>query len=122
MNGFISKEKYMRERCSEMLGEYYYIDILRERLKNHQDWIRDVHIYKRCMNIYKKVEVEMFKEKPIIYLFNFFYFLPIKMLKFFKNIKNEYFYIRVVKEIEIIQKEIEDIKKNSATQLTFGKK
>ena len=97
----------MRGRCSEMLDEYYYIDILRERLKNNQDWIRRVHIYKRCKNIYKKVEFEMFKEKPIIYLLNFFYFLPIKILKFFTNIKNEYFYIRVIKEIKIIQKEIE---------------
>ena len=41
MNGFISKEKYMRERDSGMLGEYYYIDILRERLKNLQDWLID---------------------------------------------------------------------------------
>ena len=103
----------MRGRCSKMLGEYYYIDILRERLKNHQDWIRDVHIYKRCMNIYKKVEVEMFKEKPIIYLFNFFYFLPIKILKFITNIKNEYIYNKVLKEIKVIQSEIEVLKKNN---------
>ena len=62
----------MRGRCSEMLDEYYYIDILRGRLKNLQDWIRHVHIYKRCKNIYKKAEFEMFKEKPIIYLLIFF--------------------------------------------------
>ena len=109
----------MRERCSEMLGEYYYIDILRARLKNHQDWIRHVHIYKRCKNIYTQVEFEMLKEKPIIYLLNFFYFLPIKILKFFTNIKNEYSYIRVIKEIEIIQKEIEASQKEDlyATKL-----
>ena len=102
----------MRKRCSEMLSEYYYIDILRERLKYQQDWIRHVHVYRRCTNIYKKVEVEMFKEKPIIYLLNFFYFLPIKILKFITNIKNEYTYNKVLKEIEIIQREIEESKKN----------
>ena len=103
----------MRKRCSEMLSEYYYIDILRERLKYQQDWIRQVYVYRRCTNIYKKVEIEMFKEKPIIYLLNFFYFLPIKILKFITNIKNEYIYNRTLKEIEIIKNEIEALKKNN---------
>ncbi len=96
-----------------MIGEYYYIDILRERLKNQQDWVRHVHIYRRCKNIYKKIEVEIFKEKPIIYLLSFFYFLPIKILKFFTNIKNEYTYNKVLKEIEVIQKEIKALNKNN---------
>ena len=94
-------------------NEYYYMDLLRERLKNNQDWINDVHIYKCCNNISKKVEIAIFKEKPIIYLLNFFYFLPIKILKFFTNIKNEYTYNRTLKEIEVIQKEIEALKKNN---------
>ena len=98
-----------------MIREYYYIDILRERLKNQQDWIRDVHIYRCCRNISKKVEIEIFKKKPIIYLLNFFYFLPIKILKFFTVIKNDYTYHKVLKEIEVIQKEIINLKKNNLT-------
>ena len=46
----------MRKRCSEMLSEYYYIDLLKDRLKYQQDWIRQVYVYRRCTNIYKKVE------------------------------------------------------------------
>ena len=74
---------------------------------------RDVQIYKQCIGVCKKVEIEMFKEKPIIYLLTFFYFLPIKTLKFFTNIKNAYTYNKVLKEIEVIQKEIEVLKKNN---------
>jgi len=96
-----------------MIGEYYYIDILREGLKNRQGWVRNIHMHKRCMNLCKKVEFEIFKEKPIIYLLTFFYFLPIKILKFFTNIKDEYIYNKVLKEIEVIQKEIEVLKKNN---------
>ena len=92
-------------------SEYYYMDLLRERLKNNQDWINDVHIYKCCNNISKKVEIEIFKEKPTIYILNFFYFLPIKILKFFINIKREYTYNKVLKEIEVIQEEIINLKK-----------
>ena len=53
----------------------------------------------------------MFKEKPIIYLLLFFYFLPIKTLKFFINIKNEYSYKKALKEIEVIENEIRSLKK-----------
>ncbi len=98
-----------------MIREYYYIDILRERLKNQQDWIRDVHLYRCCRYINKKVEIKIFKKKPIIYLLNFFYFLPIKILKFFTVIKNDYTYHKVLKEIEVIQKEIINLKKNNLT-------
>lgn len=35
MNGYISNEKYMSRWCNKMLEEYYYIDILRERLRYH---------------------------------------------------------------------------------------
>ena len=95
-----------------MLGEYYYIDVLRERLRRQQDWIRSMHIYKRCMNIHKKVEVEMIREKPIIFLFDFFYFFPIKILNFFTYLKNDYTYQKVLKEIEVIQREIKSLNKN----------
>ena len=95
-----------------MLGEYYYIDVLRKRLRIQQDWIRAMHIYKQCINIHKKVEAEMIKEKPIIYLLNFFYFFPIKILKFFTNLRNDYIYYKVLKEIEVIQREIKSLNKN----------
>lgn len=95
-----------------MLGEYYYIDVLRKRLRIQQDWIRAMHIYKQCINIHKKVEAEMIKEKPIIYLLNFFYFFPIKILKFFTNLRNDYIYYKVLKEIEVIQREMKSLNKN----------
>ena len=98
-----------------MIGEHYFVDILRERLRYRQEWVRHVQIYKQCIGVCKKVEVEMFKEKPIIYLLIFFYFLPIKTLKFFINIKHEYSYKKALKEIEVIQKEIINSKKNNLT-------
>ena len=54
----------------------------------------------------------MIREKPIIYLFIFFYFFPIKILKFFTNLKNDYTYQKVLKEIEVIQREIKSLNKN----------
>lgn len=98
-----------------MTGEYCFIDILKERLRCQQEWVSHVQIYRQSIGVRKKVEVEMFKEKPVIYLLICFYFLPIKTVKFFTNIKNEYSYIKVIKEIEVIQKEIEVLKKNSTT-------
>lgn len=112
MSGCINKERYMRRCYNSVLGEYYYIDILRERLRCQQEWIKRVHLYYRYKNVYKKVEVEIFKEKPIICLISFFYFLPIKILNFFTNIKKEYIYNKALKEIEVIQREIENVENN----------
>ena len=101
----------IESKTSSMIREYYFIDILSKRLRYQQEWVRDVQIYKQCIGVCKKVEVEMFKEKPIIYLLLFFYFLPIKTLKFFINIKNEYSYKKALKEIEVIENEIRSLKK-----------
>ena len=59
MSGCINKERYMRRCYNSVLGEYYYIDILRERLRCQQEWIKRVHLYYRYKNVYKKVEPDI---------------------------------------------------------------
>ena len=75
-----------------MLKEYYFIHLLQERLRYLRAWISEIHIYHQCGAIKKKVEIEVFKERPIIYLFNYFYFLPINLLNFLTQVKINYTY------------------------------
>jgi len=93
-----------------MSRKYYYKDYLHQRLAYLNNWVRDVDTYKRFVKIGKRVEIELFKERPFFYLIIFFYFLPINTLKFIDNIQRNYYYKKTNKEIEILRKEIEILK------------
>ena len=73
------------------------------------------------MNVYKRVEIELFRERPVFYMIIFIYFLPLNILKFFDNIKRNYYYTKTNKEIEIIKKEIEILKLREKSRFYFGK-
>ena len=51
-----------------MLREYYYKDLLHQRLKYLENWLQRVDTYSLCMNVYKRVEIELFRERPVFYI------------------------------------------------------
>ena len=104
-----------------MVREYYYKDLLQQRLKYLENWLKNANIYKLCMNVSKRVEIELFRERPVFYMIIFIYFLPINILKFVDNIKRNYYYTKTNKEIEIIKKEIEILKLREKSRFYFGK-
>ena len=105
-----------------MLRKYYYKDLLHQRLKYLEAWVQDAYIYSLCLNVYKKVEIALFRERPVFYTIIFIYFLPVNILKFVNNIKRNYYYTKTKKEIEIIKKEIEILKLREKDRFYFGKK
>ena len=105
-----------------MLREYYYKNLLHQRLKYLENWLQGADTYRLCMNVYKRVEIELFRERPVFYMIIFIYFLPVNILKFVDNIKRNYYYTKTNKEIEIIKKEIEILKLTKKGRFYYGKK
>ena len=87
-------------------------NILKERLRDNREWVKSVAIYRHYIYINKRAEVELFKERPIICMINFIYFIPIKLLDIFTNMKREYNYSKVIKRMEVIEREIRLLEKH----------
>ena len=105
-----------------MPEKYYYKDYLNQRLAYLKDWARNADTYRGFTKIGKRVEIELFREKPVFYMIVFFYFLPINILKFIGKIQRNYYYKKALKEMEILKKEIEILKLNKKSNFYFGKK
>lgn len=105
-----------------MLKKYYYKDYLNQRLVYLRGWTRDADTYRNFVKIGKRVEIELFREKPVFYMIIFFYFLPINILKFVDKIQRNYYYKKAIKEMEILKNEIENIKLNEKSSFYFGNK
>ena len=105
-----------------MLKNFSYRDFLHQRLAYLKDWVRCADTYRCCMKIEKRVEIELFKERPVFYIIIFFYFLPINTLKFIDYIQRNYYYKKTNKEIEVLEKEIEISKLKKKNSFYFGKK
>ena len=50
-----------------MLEKSYYKDYLNQRLTYLKGWARNADTYRGFMEIGKRVEIEIFREKPIFY-------------------------------------------------------
>ena len=105
-----------------MLEKYYYKDYLNQRLAYLKDWARNADTYRSFTKIGKRVEIELFREKPVFYMIIFFYFLPINILKFIDKIRRNYYYKKAIKEMEILKNEIETLKLNEKSSFFYGRK
>jgi len=105
-----------------MLEKSYYKDYLNQRLTYLKGWARNADTYRGFMEIGKRVEIEIFREKPIFYTIIFFYFLPTNLLKFIDKMKRNYYYNKAIKEMEILKKEIEILKLKNKTCFNVEKK
>ena len=83
-----------------------FINTLKERLQYNKIWINQFNEYYFHKSITEKVFKQMSEENPIIYLLINIYYLPTNLLKYFTRMKEFYTYKTILKETELIEKEL----------------
>ena len=83
---------------------FYYI--LKDRLDYAHDYVKDSSAFLRSVNFQKKVEIEFFKDKKILFFLLKIINLPLNVYKYYRYLKSIFNYKRAVKEIEILEVEL----------------
>jgi len=83
-----------------------YFD-LKARLEFQRDWANYFSSYFNHLRISQRVASELRKEQPLLSIIINFYYLPLNILKYMNRLKMIYSYNRCVKEIDILQKELD---------------
>ena len=81
---------------------------LNERLSYSKEW---AFYFSNCLKhfeINEKIDQEIYAKRPFFSLFTKFYYLPINILRYFKKLMLLKDYNRVLKEIEILEKELKN--------------
>ena len=88
-----------------MKDKFYYV--LKDCLSNRQSWVRETEIYFKFRNLKEKANNKIFEGNIILKILHKLINLPINSLLFIKKVKEYYEYNQTLKEIEIINSEIE---------------
>ena len=84
---------------------------LQERLSYSKEWAFYISSKIKHFEWSNKIEIEIYKKKPISYFLRKIYFLPLNLLKFYKTYKLANDYEWTLKEIEVIEKELKNLEK-----------
>ena len=88
-----------------MKDKFYYV--LKDCLSNRQSWVRETEIYFKFRHLKEKAINKIFEGNIILKILHKLINLPLNSLLFIKKIKEYYEYNQTLKEIEIINSEIE---------------
>mgnify|MGYP007047680785 FL=1 len=88
-----------------MKDKFYYV--LKDCLSNRQSWVRETEIYFKFRNLKEKANNKIFEGNIILKILHKLINLPLNSLLFIKKVKEYYEYNQTLKEIEIINSEIE---------------
>ena len=88
-----------------MKYKFYYV--LKDCLSNRQSWVRETEIYFKFRNLKEKANNKIFEGNIILKILHKLINLPLNLLLFIKKVKEYYEYNQTLKEIEIINSEIE---------------
>ena len=92
-------------------GNYFYN--LRFILKEKQECLEYYQDSIKLNNLQKKANLQLFRQKPLSYLVRFIIYLPINLIRIYKNMNNQYFMMKLRNEIEVLKFEIKKIQKQS---------
>ncbi len=90
-----------------------YLNNLKFILKEKQECLE---YYQETIKLHKlqtKANLQLFNKKPLSYLIRFMIYLPINLIRIYKNKNNQYFIIKLRNEIEVIKFEMQEIQKKS---------
>lgn len=90
-----------------------YFNNLRFILKQKQECLEYYKDSIKLNNLQKKANLQLFHQKPLSYLVRFIIYLPINLIRIYKNMNNKYFTIKLRNEIEVLKFEIKKIQKQS---------
>ena len=90
-----------------------YFNNLRFILKEKQECLEYYQDSIKLNNLQKKANLQLFHQKPLSYLVRFIIYLPINLIRIYKNMNNKYFTIKLRNEIEVLKFEIKKIQKQS---------
>ena len=90
-----------------------YFNNLRFILKQKQECLEYYKDSIKLNNLQKKANLQLFHQKPLSYLVRFIIYLPINLIRTYKNMNNKYFKIKLRNEIEVLKFEIKKIQKQS---------
>ena len=82
-------------------------NILKKRLDYCKNWENTVNVYLANIEINKKTNNEFYKNKKLLRVFLSIYFIPYNFIKFVSNLKLIYEYQKNIKEIKVIEQELE---------------
>ncbi len=90
-----------------------YFNNLKFILKEKQQCLEYYQDTIKLQNLQTKANLQLFYKKPLSYFIRFMIYLPINLVRIFKNINNHYFIIKLRNEIEVIKFEMQEIQKQS---------
>ena len=90
-----------------------YFNNLRFILKEKQECLEYYQDSIKLNNLQKKANLQLFHQKPLSYLVRFIIYLPINLIRIYKNTNNQYFMMKLRNEIEVLKFEIKKIQKQS---------
>lgn len=90
-----------------------YFNNLRFILKQKQECLEYYKDSIKLNNLQKKANLQLFHQKPLSYLVRFIIYLPINLIRIYKNTNNQYFMMKLRNEIEVLKFEIKKIQKQS---------
>ena len=82
-------------------------NILKKRLDYCKNWENTVNVYLANIEINKKTNNEFYKNKKLLRVFLSIYFIPYNFIKFVSNLKLIYEYQKNIKEIKVLEQELE---------------
>ena len=82
-------------------------NILKKRLDYCKNWENAVNVYLANIEINKKTNNEFYKNKKLLIVFLSIYFIPYNFIKFVSNFKLIYEYQKNIKEIKVLEQELE---------------
>jgi len=82
-------------------------NILKKRLDYCKNWENAVNVYLANIEINKKTNNEFYKNKKLLKVFLLIYFIPYNFIKFVSNLKLIYEYQKNIKEIKVLEQELE---------------
>ena len=88
-----------------MKDKFYYV--LKDCLSNRQSWVREIEIYFKFRHLKEKANNKIFEGNIILKILHKLINLPLNSLLFIKKVKEYYEYNQTLKEIEIINNEIQ---------------
>ena len=88
-----------------MKDKFYYV--LKDCLSNRQSWVRETEINFKFRHLKEKANNKIFEGNIILKILHKLINLPLNSLLFIKKVKEYYEYNQTLKEIEIINSEIE---------------
>lgn len=88
-----------------MKDKFYYV--LKDCLSNRQTWVREIEIYFKFRHLKEKANNKVFEGNTVLKILHRLINLPLNSLLLIKKVKEYYEYNQTLKEIEIINSEIE---------------